>query len=58
MQQRIITMLLARLSPIAEEHRQWLMHTLSNPSVAYATAAGKLETKIGNQKWIALNNRG
>jgi hypothetical protein len=31
---------------------------LANPAVAYATAAGDWKTKIGNQKWIALYNRG
>ena len=31
---------------------------LANPAVAYATAAGDWKTKIGNQKWIALFNRG
>lgn len=28
------------------------------PEVAYATAAGDYKAKIGNQKWIALYNRG
>jgi hypothetical protein len=31
---------------------------LANPAVAYATAAGDWKQKIGNQKWIALYNRG
>ena len=31
---------------------------LANPAVAYATAPGDFKTKIGNQKWIALYNRG
>lgn len=31
---------------------------LANPDVAYATAPGDWKTKIGNQKWIALYNRG
>lgn len=31
---------------------------LANPAVAYATAAGDWKAKIGNQKWIALYNRG
>jgi len=31
---------------------------LLQPTVAYATAAGTYKEKIGNQKWIALFNRG
>jgi hypothetical protein len=31
---------------------------LANPAVAYATATGTLDEKIGVQKWIALYNRG
>jgi hypothetical protein len=31
---------------------------LANPAVAYASAAGDWKTKIGNQKWLALYNRG
>lgn len=31
---------------------------LAQPDVAYATAAGNYEQKIGTQKWIALFNRG
>jgi hypothetical protein len=31
---------------------------LGQPSVAYASAAGDWKAKIGNQKWIALYNRG
>jgi hypothetical protein len=31
---------------------------LGQPQVAYATAAGNYKEKIGNQKWIALYNRG
>lgn len=31
---------------------------LAKPEVAYATAAGAWNQKIGNQKWIALYNRG
>ncbi len=31
---------------------------LTNPAVAYATAAGNYKQKIGTQKWIALYNRG
>lgn len=31
---------------------------LAQPSVAYATAAGTYKEKIGNQKWIALYERG
>lgn len=31
---------------------------LANPDVAYATAPGDWRAKIGNQKWIALYNRG
>jgi hypothetical protein len=31
---------------------------LAQPSVSYATAAGNYKQKIGNQKWIALYNRG
>lgn len=31
---------------------------LAKPEVAYSSAAGDFRTKIGNQKWIALYNRG
>jgi hypothetical protein len=31
---------------------------LANPTVAYTTAAGSIDEKIGVQKWIALYNRG
>ena len=31
---------------------------LANANVAYATAPGDWKTKIGNQAWIALYNRG
>ncbi|HPF96156.1 MAG: SusD/RagB family nutrient-binding outer membrane lipoprotein [Mangrovimonas sp.] len=31
---------------------------LANPSVAYATAPGDWRTKIGNQFWLAMYNRG
>lgn len=31
---------------------------LAQPEVAYATAAGDFEQKIGTQKWVALFNRG
>src|SRR5690606_25301607 len=31
---------------------------LAQPSVAYATAGSSWKEKIGNQKWIALYNRG
>jgi Starch-binding associating with outer membrane len=31
---------------------------LAQPSVAYTTATGDWKTKIGNQKWIALYDRG
>ncbi len=31
---------------------------LAQPSVAYATAAGTYKQKIGEQKWLALYNRG